>query len=181
MSADASDRPDQGTLAVGRGPELVFAVACPIGTPTSDFHAELDGGLHAYGYSIEWIKLSRLLLDQAQQRGIEIHVSPENERVSDLMDIGDALCEESQSSAAVALHGVSEIRQSRAEHHSSVSGESTSNEQYDKAVPRRIWVIDSLKRVAEVTQLRQIYGDHVIVIGIQASLATTDLRLGYGP
>lgn len=163
-----------------RDPELVFALASPIGTPMDDFRDTLSGGLISYGYSVDWIKLSRLLSDQAQVRGTVIRQVPESDRVSDLMDVGDRLCEESGSSAAVALQGVVEIRQKRNEFHSNSSpvepcsscGHSDDVISDDKAIPRRAWVLDSLKRPAEVKQLRQIYGDHLVVIGIQAQPTT---------
>lgn len=135
---------------------------------------------------MERIKLSKLLSDQARQRDVVVRQTPESDRVSDLMDMGDLLCEESGSSAAVALHGITEIRQKRAEFHQaptldppcSACGRSAEVEiADDKAVPRRAWVVDSLKRPAEVKQLRQIYGNHFILIGLQAAIGTRRLLL----
>jgi deoxycytidylate deaminase len=170
-------RTSDGGVPVGlhRGPELVFAIASPIGTPNDAFRAELEGGLHTYGYTVEWVKLSKLLADQAQARGVTVPEMPEHLRVSGLMDEGDRLCEESQSSAAVALHAVNEIRQKRIEYHADKGAVTESLD--GKAVPRRAWVIDSLKRPAEVKQLRRIYGDHLIVVGIQASILTRKAQL----
>lgn len=172
LGAVAARRFDDGGVPAGphRGPELVFAIASPIGSPNDVFRAELEGALHAYGYTVEWVKLSKLLADQAHARGVTVPDVPEDLRVSGLMDEGDRLCEESNSSAAVALHAVNEIRQKRIDCHAA-NGEVA--ESLDgKAVPRTAWVIDSLKRPAEVKQLRRIYGDHLIVVGIQASIVT---------
>ena len=156
------------------GPEMVFAIVTPIGTPDTRFRNELEGGLHAYGYTTEWIKLSQLLKDQAQKHGKLVRSSPEHLRASDLMDVGDFLCEEARSAAAVALHGVNEIRKRRAEYKSPDRPDFTGPV---LAIPRRAWILDSVKRPAEVKHLRRIYGDHLIVIGIQAGPTTRTNRI----
>ena len=156
------------------GPEMVFAIVTPIGTPDTRFRNELEGGLHAYGYTTEWIKLSQLLKDQAQKHGKLVRSSPEHLRASDLMDVGDFLCEEAGSAAAVALHGVNEIRKRRAEYKSPDRPDFTGPV---LAIPRRAWILDSVKRPAEVKHLRRIYGDHLIVIGIQAGPTTRTNRI----
>ena len=82
------------------------------------------------------------------------------------MDAGNELCDRHQTGAAVAFLGVSEIHGLRRRHHGDVEDSAT------KPIPRAAYVLDSLKRPAEVTQLRRIYGDHLILIGLQASNRT---------
>lgn len=169
---------EHGDAERTRDPEIIFALTSPVGTPVESVRSILAGGLIAYGYTVETVKLSRLLLDQAQLRNIPVRDAPEHHRISDLINVGDILCEEAVSSAAVVLHGVAEIREMRAQYHSKMSAAAYGELEYDKGVPRRAWLIESLKRPAEVKQLRQIYGDHLFVIGVQASLSTRKRLLG---
>ncbi|HET9873655.1 MAG TPA: hypothetical protein VFP89_13810 [Propionibacteriaceae bacterium] len=149
-----------------RGPELVFALVSPIGTPIDSLRRDLEEGLHSYGYATEWLKLSGLLTDQAERLGLgPVPVVPEHQRAEKLMEAGDRLCEVSQSAAAVALEAVNEIRRKRDERALKSDVEAADG---SLAVPRQAWILDSLKRPAEVMQLRLIYGDHLFVISAQA-------------
>ncbi len=148
------------------GPEIVFAIVRPVGTADAEFHEQLSGHLHSYGYTTMPIKLSRILSDIAEVRGNPIPASPEDLRIDALMTEGDRVCCDADDAAAIALLGVTEIRDIRAE---AQVGDPTAG----MGLPRTAYVIDSVKRPAEVTQLRQIYGDHLLVIGLQAS---TDSR-----
>lgn len=144
------------------GPEIVFAIVRPVGTADGEFHEQLSGHLHSYGYATRHIKLSRILSDVAEVRGSPVPTSSEDLRINALMTEGDRVCRDAADAAAIALLGVNEIRDIRAEAHGDDSGAGT-------GLPRTAYVIDSVKRPAEVTQLRQIYGDHLLVIGLQAS------------
>lgn len=149
-----------------RGPELVFALVNPIGTPVDEVRRELDGGLHAYGYEAEWVKLSDLLADHADRLGVgQVPMTPEHVRAERFMEIGDRLCEEADSSAAVALEAVNKIRIRRSE---AASLDPPGGVEDPPALYRHAFILDSLKRPAEVRQLRQIYGDHLIVLSLQA-------------
>lgn len=151
-----------------KGPELVFAVVRPVGTPDSGFNDALSSGLQSYGYAPHAIKLSGVLRDAAFDRGSPLPAGTEAERINGLIDEGDALCERLDLPSAVALLGVNEIREARKAAHEAASrtGEGLENE----PVPRAAYVMDSLKRLPEVTGLRSIYGDRLMVVGLQASL-----------
>jgi deoxycytidylate deaminase len=148
------------------GPEVVFAIVRPVGTAGAEFHEQLRGQLHGYGYTTRHIKLSRILSDIAEVRENPVPTSSEDLRIDALMTEGDRVCRDADEAAAIALLGVNEIRDIRA----GAGGDDTAAA---TALPRTAYVIDSVKRPAEVTQLRQIYGDHLLVIGLQAS---TDSR-----
>lgn len=150
------------------GPELIFAIVRPVGTPREAFHNAIDQALHGYGYDITDIKLSDILAEQAEDAGKPIDAVHEDKRINALMDAGDEVCKLVGSEAAVALHGVAEIRARRRE----IQEHAGSTKDANEAVPRRAWLVDSLKRPAEVTQLRAIYGDHLLTIGLQASAKT---------
>src|SRR5262249_45883388 len=148
------------------GPELVFALACPAGTPDDAVLQALEGGLLSYGYEPWLIKLSDHLSDSRTVDSQQLIDEPEHERVTALMDAGNELCARHNTGAAVAFLGISEIHGLRRRYHGNIEDSDTI------PIPRAAYVLDSLKRPAEVTQLRRIYGDHLILIGLQASNKT---------
>lgn len=155
------------------GPELVFAVVAPVGTPSAEFHERLASGLHSYGYRTEHIKLSQLLSDLAVEEGRSLPSSPEDERIHALMDEGDQHCGRNDNPAAVALLGVGEIRTRRADRHALDGTPADDPESLQGiAADRTAWVLDSLKRPAEVFRLRRIYGDHLVLVSLKADDAT---------
>jgi deoxycytidylate deaminase len=143
-----------------------------VGTPSEEFHERLAGGLHAYGYRTEHIKLSQLLSDLAVEEGRPIPTAPEDERIDALMDEGDSVCGRARNAAAVALLGVGEIRARRADLNA-VSGTAGDDPEalQSIAAERTAWVLDSLKRPAEVFRLRRIYGDHLVLVSLKADTA----------
>jgi deoxycytidylate deaminase len=104
--------------------------------------------------------MSDTLKDSAAKRGISVPAHPENERVHTLQELGDEFCATANDAAAVAHGAIVEMGARRAAKESSDGKQPTA------------WILNSLKRVQEVAQLQQIYGDHVIIIGAQASHQT---------
>lgn len=150
------------------GPELFFAIIAPVGTPKQKFIDALESNLSDVGYDCFPIKLSDILAERASQ---EIHDGHEDRRVGMLMDVGDEICEEAQSVAAVAFLGLAEIREHRAERHAPPGTPSQDLEQYrGRPVPRTAYIFDSLKRPGEVTHLRALWGDNLIVVSLKADL-----------
>jgi deoxycytidylate deaminase len=175
MWASGDGRRDRHRKPPAHGPELVFGVVRPVGTSDDEFYTSLSGGLLAYGYEARRIKLSEILADAATARGQAVPTEHEEERIHRLMDEGDKTCRDAEVAAAVALLGVSEIRALRQEHHR--IGEEVDERTANVEVPRNAYILDSLKRPAEVLQLRRIYGDHFILISLQASPSTRAARL----
>lgn len=163
------------TIAPPEGPELVIGVIRPVGTSDEKFRAALSSALLPYMYTVVHIKLSDLLRDEAAQRGDVIPEDDEEARINALMDEGDNLCERYGTGSAVALLGVADIRRHRWEANAA-SGVSDA-EAAETPVPRIAYVLDSLKRPAEVTHLRRIYGDHFLAVSLQAGLATREKAL----
>lgn len=150
------------------GPELFFAIIAPVGTPKQRFIDALESALADVGYASVPIKLSQILADRAVE---EIHEAHEERRVGALMDAGDVVCEEAKNVAAVALLGVADIREHRADHHAPASTSADELEKYRaRPVPRTAYVMDSLKRPGEVTRLRGLWGDNLIVVSLKADL-----------
>lgn len=163
------------------GPELVVGIVRPVGTSDRKFRDALRAALHRYAYDARDIKLSNLLRDDAAARGAEINERDEEKRIANLMDEGDRLCEKHQTGSAVALLGVAEIRAQRTE--ANLAGGISERDAADAPAGRVAYILDSLKRPAEVTQLRRIYGDHFLVVSLQAALETrrNELKTKIGP
>lgn len=157
------------------GPELVFGVIRPVGTGDEKFRNALKSALHRYSYTTSDIKLSNLLRDDAAARGVTVPDRDEEKRIAALMDEGDKLCSRYKTGSAVALLGVAAIRRHRAETHAADGV--GSDEGASVPTPRVAYVLDSLKRPAEITHLRRIYGDHFVTVSLQASLDTRKKEL----
>ncbi|MFT4295932.1 MAG: deaminase [Micropruina sp.] len=140
-------------------PDLVLALVVPLGTPTRRLIESLESGLRSYGYDPRVIRMSNILQEYAEQIGASIPITPEPDRIRALQDLGDQYCAKTGDAAAIALSAILRIGASRPS---------------NGHTPRRprAWIVDSLKRGREVAQLRQVYGDHVIVVGAQASRQT---------
>ena len=138
-------------------PDLVFALVVPVGTPTRRLFESLSSGLRTYGYDPQWIRLSDILRDFGQQIETPAPNGSEHVRIRALQDLGDKYCRQANDAAAVALGALVEIGARRAQNEVSGGRRPTA------------WILNSLKRDEEVYQLRQIYGDHLILIGAQAS------------
>ncbi|MFI5843881.1 hypothetical protein ACIA8K_29705, partial [Catenuloplanes sp. NPDC051500] len=81
MGSDSDMRPQGGAADVS-GPELVFALVRPTGTPNDALLEALDGILLSYGYKSWRIDLSEILADTLhQQRRLEINESTEKRLV----------------------------------------------------------------------------------------------------
>ncbi|HVF04653.1 MAG TPA: hypothetical protein VNA20_07435 [Frankiaceae bacterium] len=159
------------------GPELVFGVVRPVGTPDEEFKDALRAALTSYRYAVHDVKLSDLLRNEALRRGEDVPTRHEEDRVAALMDEGDRLCNESKTGSAVALLGVAAMRGIRR------LGNAARGIEDDAAaasvpLPRTAYLLDSLKRPAEITHLRRLYGDHFVVVSLQASIErrTTELN-----
>jgi deoxycytidylate deaminase len=156
------------------GPELIFAVVAPVGTSTMEFFDKLAGDLLAYGYRTEFIKLSDVLAENAAERNDPVPTSPEDVRIRGLIAEGDRYCEEVGQRSAVALEGVAEIRALRVAHHQTFPTKDSGEQPENRVLQRTAYILDSIKRHAEIIHLRQLYGDHLIVVGLRAD---TDQRI----
>lgn len=146
-------------------PDLVIGLVVPIGTPISGVRDSLERALRSYGYEPRLVKLSRLLESRAADFGIPVPREPENQRIEALMNVGDALCSRAQSASAVLWEAVAEVGLQRTI--------LRDDERREQGTPvARAWLLESLKRPEEVTQLRRIYGDHAIILAVTANVET---------
>jgi deoxycytidylate deaminase len=136
------------------GPELVIGLVGAIGTDLDMVQNELSEALQRVNYKSTETRLSRLL------RGIpgEYWSSlPERSEVSRLrahMEAGNRLREILERGDALALLGVLHIRHTRR----IFSGDPS------QPIPRRAYILRSLKRPEEVKTLRQIYGSAFVLL-----------------
>jgi deoxycytidylate deaminase len=135
--------------------ELIFGIVRPVGVDRDRFVSVLTQHLSAFGFTVHRIHLSALFSETYMGGVPQLDNLSEADRINALIDAGDKLCELSGTAAAVALCGVLEIHERR--------------KSVDPAVDRVAYIVDSIKRVEEVYQLRNIYGDRYIQFGLQSS------------
>jgi deoxycytidylate deaminase len=135
--------------------ELIFGIVRPVGVDRDRFVSVLTQQLSAFGYTVHRVHLSALFSETYMSGVPQLDNLSEADRINALIDAGDKLCELSSTAAAVALCGVLEIHERR--------------RNVDPAIDRVAYIVDSIKRVEEVYQLRNIYGDRYIQFGLHSS------------
>lgn len=162
-------------------PELVFGLVTPIGTDTSTLANTLVGALADYGYESIIIKLSE-------------HVSappgrlsePEDERVKRLIRAGNDFCasqvkvQPEGDPAAIARIAIREIQRSRVALLRQ-DGYKTAIPKLKRSRPSTAYILHSLKRPAEVSLLRRVYGDQFVLVGCQGTVEDRHRNLAKRP
>jgi cytidine deaminase len=140
------------TTSASARPELFFALVRPTGCPSNDVVAALRAELSRVGYQLQpAIKFSKLLHSLADYAHLAKDALAEEERIQQHMDAGDDLRKRTEDEGILALLAASVVAQSRP----------------SQAMPIA-WIFDSLKHKAEVRTLRQLYGEHLMVLSIYA-------------
>ena len=135
------------------GTELVLGLVGAVGADLSSIERVLDDCLDTYGYSIEVIRVSKLIgriTEVPQTTG-----DNEFERITTLMTAGDRARKESKKNEILALAAVAGIYSWR-----------NLGEESGGPRPRKCYIINSLKHPDEVNALRRIYGNGFILIGV---------------
>lgn len=129
-------------------PDLVFGLIGPAGTDLPQVIRQLGKELKRFGYSVEEIKLSRLI-----ELFLEKNYShcTEDQRIENLMADGTKIREASRRGDAIALLAVAEIRRLRKTNHNNKS-------------QKVAYILVSLKHPHEVETLRNIYGEGFFAI-----------------
>ncbi|BBX19922.1 MULTISPECIES: deaminase [Mycobacteriaceae] len=135
--------------------ELIFGIVRPVGVDRDRFVSALTQQLSTFGYVVHRVHLSELFSEMYMSNAPQLKNMSEADRINSLIDAGDELCERSGTAAAVALCGVLDIRERRRD--------------ADPALDRVAYILDSIKRVEEVYQLRNLYGDRYIQFGLQSA------------
>jgi deoxycytidylate deaminase len=163
-------------------PELIIGLVTPIGANTSELADNLCGALSDYHYTTIVIKLSDHLPGPPGPLG-----EKEDARVRRLIEAGDAFCARHTSEshpdgdpAALARLAIREIRKARLQLLRQ-DGDTSPVEELTYGRERTAYILHSLKRPAEVTLLREVYGEQFILIGSQASIQQREDHLMHRP
>lgn len=145
--------------------ELVIGLVSAVGTENQRVIDLLQEQLGLAGYAVQVIKVSKdviPLLCPVPDFGKDHY-----RRISGHMKAGNHAREVSDNPAILALGSAGAIYAAR-----------TKNEKGDsEATPKTAYIIDSLKRPEEVTELRVIYPTGFVLIGIHADKAKRENRL----
>jgi deoxycytidylate deaminase len=152
---EAESAPDDSAPVASVWNELVLGIVRPVGIDRDRFLSVLTQQLTSFGYEVHHIHLSTLMSETYMSSAPLIKNLSEADRINALIDAGDKLCELSGMAAAVALCGVEDIHQRR--------------KNVDPSIDRVAYIVDSLKRLGEVYELRDIYGDRYIQFGLQSA------------
>lgn len=138
-------------------PELVFGLVGALGSDLDLIERCLRDALEKVSYTTQAIRISTLL--DALPHGVELHATPEEERLHSYMTAGNALCAKMGTGDALARAAVSRIWEIR-------------DQQGDRLRPlsATAFVLHSLKRSDEVDLLRRVYGSGFFLIGAYSPL-----------
>ena len=160
-----SAEPPARTLTSAGGPELVIGLVTPIGTNTSSVAERIRTALAKWNYRSHTVRISEYF------DAIHGGAPPgefEDERVGRLIGVGNDWCQRHNDAAACAYLAVLQIRVARKALNRARGLSGTEAELLSTPVPRQAYVIHSLKRVAEVQVLSQLYGTQFLLVGCQA-------------
>lgn len=136
--------------------DIVFGIVAPIGTDLDRLTGCLRKELATFGYSVETIRLSSLLLPPNENDLRDEEMS----RSELLMNRGDAIRKHMSSGDAAAGLALAKIRVDRSR----------------ESKPKIAWILRTLKNPEEVRLLRHVYGSRFVSIGVnedEASRRTT--------
>jgi deoxycytidylate deaminase len=137
-------------------PELFVGLALAAGTDMAVVMKTLEEQLKEFKYRFEAIHLIEVLHEIERWRNLP--ETPIDDRIATHMDAGNEFRAAVDSSEAIALLGIGDVRKRRM----NIGGTSNANE----PIPRCAYVFRGLKHPSEVEILRSIYGSGFILIGI---------------
>ncbi len=141
-------------------PELVFALAGPIGTDLHLLANKLEENLSAYGYKSVQIRVSKLIqIFCEDELSKKIDDAKLDERIKLLMSSGDDIRKRAKKGDGIIPLVVSAIRSDRKERNEERGIEEPNVPSYNTC-----YIIDSLKHPAEVEMLRKVYGNNFVLI-----------------
>lgn len=141
-------------------PELVFAVASPVGSYLDEFSGLFRDLVSRYGYATNEVRLSKLV-ERIHTEKVGVIVAPKNEyeRIDAFMSAGNKLRQLAAVGEVMALYAIAEIRKKRK---IDEKGET-------EPIPKTVHLLRSLKHPAEVEALRRVYGPGFFLIGLHAT------------
>jgi len=142
--------------------ELVIALVGAVGTDLSSIISVIKERLKTFNYKTEEIEISKQIISQFK----EIPPEPHFDRVDTLMTEGNNIRKETGDNSILAKLAAAKINALRQK-----------NEKGDLLpIPRKAFIIRSLKHPEEVAALRTIYQNGFFLIGVHAS---SEIRYDY--
>jgi len=146
------------------GPELFIGLVGAVGVGLDALIASLTDSLAAVEYTAKPpIRLAGLLRELPEYAQLPEPIGPLDVYIDSLMTAGDEFRERTGRHDALALLGIAEIIQQRKD--AGVAEGYT--------IPRRAYLIRSLKHPSEVKTLRRVYGQNFVLV---AAYAPHDIR-----
>lgn len=155
--------PFQAAMSDLAANEMIFAVAGPVGSGTSEIAEALESLLGKSGYDTSILKARTVIEGAAIKYGISIPSAPRLAQSQALQDAGDSVREGSKDNAAVAVGLVGQIRTRRAEKQNAAV---SPGEPIEPNGEKRAFILDSLRHPHEVALLRRVYQEAFCLIGV---------------
>jgi deoxycytidylate deaminase len=145
-------------------PEIFIALVAAVGTELQPILSSLQASLHAALYESSVIRLADTLRALPKYR--DLPTAPADEYIDSHMTAGDEVRGDTGMGDAVALLGVSKIKEIRRE----------AGKPVGSTIPNRAYILRSLKNPGEVQSLREIYGESFYLI---AAYSASQVRRTY--
>lgn len=153
-----------------RDSELVIGLVGAVGTDLTLVESTLTSRLELAGYSVKTIHISKHVMDEiVPDRNLEARSKYEHMHAK--MDRGDLARELSEDNGILSLGVAKCIFDDRDQ------GHKTDDASPSEPVPRRCWIIKSVKHPDEVRQLRHIYQRGFYLIGVNSPKDAQETRL----
>lgn len=153
------------------GPELIIGLVGAVGTDLDVVSGFLTDALAAVDYqSKPSIRLATLLRELPEYSSLPDPHGPLDVYINKLMTAGDEFRERTSRNDAMAILGVGEIIQQRTE----------ANVPHGGVIPRRAYILRSLKHPDEAETLREVYGASFFLIAAYAPHSSRKNNLARG-
>lgn len=153
-----------GGTSNGEYSEIVIGFVGPVGVGSERFVAAAKAKISGFGYQADVVRLSALLQELSQDGRLStpLVTTPEFDRIRTHMDAGDELRGRKPAGARgmLAAAAIAKIAAHRERH--SVRNETM-------PLPRRAWLVSSLKHPAEVEMFRRVYRAGFFLVGLFAT------------
>jgi deoxycytidylate deaminase len=141
-------------------PELVFAVASPVGSQVDEFETLFTQFVSRYSYETNVLRLSHMVKRlHTESLGVIVDAVTEFERINAFMTAGNALRRLAGRGDIMALYAIAEIRKMR----------KVDEREKTEPLPKTVHFLRSLKHPSEVEALRRVYGTGFFLIGLHAT------------
>lgn len=148
-------------------PELIIAIAGPLGTDIRSVARGIEHGLKPYHYRCDHIRVSDLIKQWCSEHIQEkISHSTDDVRINALMNAGDIIRRSANNGAATVPLITTEIRRLR---QNFLLSENCSDEFDAVELYNTCFIINSLKHPDEARLLKTIYGDKFVLVSISLS------------